>query len=339
MIQAKIMTKHHDIEIPATHINILYHWLLNKGYNKQSLLNGAIVEEVFDDAERYIPLSQQYAFIQNAIQLTQNELLGLEVGHHIGAQSFGLLGYAIKCSPNLDKALDIISRYFQLRNPLFIVNKVIKPKKCMLQFDEAIEFDQAKCFLYLMFTSAAITLFNSTVDQISIIKAIHLTIAKPSAWQDNDYPKIEFCFGSTINSIVFNCEYLDKNIYSSDPITLQNLQEYFELKSANNEEKAFSNQVRRAIGKCLLESKSPSQDEVASVLNLSTRSLRRKLQDLGTSYQDILNSVRAEKSIRLLKNRKLPIYQICELMGYHDASNFRRAFFSWTGKNLKDFRH
>ncbi|HUH57149.1 MAG TPA: helix-turn-helix domain-containing protein, partial [Pseudomonadales bacterium] len=71
-------------------------------------------------------------------------------------------------------------------------------------------------------------------------------------------------------------------------------------------------------------------DEVASQLATSTRTLSRGLQDVGTSYQRVLDEVRKEMAIEYLRNSNLPVEEIAALIGYSDPSNFRKAFRRWT---------
>ncbi|MEE3189923.1 MAG: AraC family transcriptional regulator [Pseudomonadota bacterium] len=74
----------------------------------------------------------------------------------------------------------------------------------------------------------------------------------------------------------------------------------------------------------------PPVDDVASQLATSTRTLSRSLQDVGTSYQRILDEVRKEMAIEYLRSSNLPIEEIAALVGYSDPSNFRKAFRRWT---------
>ena len=325
------------IEFPVTHINILYCWLLTQGYSTAELLkNTTLTADMFADGQGYMAFSLQQQFIVNVLDLTDNELLGIELGRYIGSHSSGLLGYAIKCAPTINEALDILSQNFKFRSSLFVVRKVVSAQACLLIFDEATEFDRVRTFLLLMFISTCITLFNQEDKPSNIICSVTLTISKPQSWDHHLYPGIRFYFDANQNSVTFDTKFLDKKMLASDPLTLHNLQEYFTLKSLDNFDESFITQVRRVINKRL--SFSPTQDEVAAELGLSTRSLRRKLQERESTYKDILNNLRAQKTIHLLKEKKLRIYQICELMGYNNLSNFRRAFKSWTGKSFKDFR-
>jgi AraC-like DNA-binding protein len=62
------------------------------------------------------------------------------------------------------------------------------------------------------------------------------------------------------------------------------------------------------------------------------------LQDVGTSYQRILDEVRKEMAIEYLRNSNLPIEEIAALVGYSDPSNFRKAFRRWTGRAPSYYR-
>jgi len=82
----------------------------------------------------------------------------------------------------------------------------------------------------------------------------------------------------------------------------------------------------------------PSAEEIASILHMTSRTLRNRLQAQGTSFQEILDNVRQQLAIDYLEQTDLGIDYICGLVGFDDSSNFRRAFRKWTGKNPSDLR-
>lgn len=75
----------------------------------------------------------------------------------------------------------------------------------------------------------------------------------------------------------------------------------------------------------------PNRKEVASMLTMSARSLARKLEDEGTSYNGLLRKVQQERACNFLRHTKLPMAVIAERLGYSEAAAFTRAFASWTG--------
>ncbi|MBW3141334.1 AraC family transcriptional regulator [Ferrimonas balearica] len=76
----------------------------------------------------------------------------------------------------------------------------------------------------------------------------------------------------------------------------------------------------------------PTQEQVAEELMVSRRTLRRRLSEMGTSYQQILNQVRCQLAIEWLQQGESDILWIGERLGFRDVSNFRHAFKRWIGK-------
>jgi AraC-like DNA-binding protein len=73
------------------------------------------------------------------------------------------------------------------------------------------------------------------------------------------------------------------------------------------------------------------QDELARMINLSGRSVRRRLATQGTNFRTLRDDARHERAIDLLKNSTMSIAEIAQAVGYSDARAFRRAFQRWTG--------
>lgn len=75
----------------------------------------------------------------------------------------------------------------------------------------------------------------------------------------------------------------------------------------------------------------PSLEAVAERLNMSTRTLRRRLQDQGLGFMDLLHAARRRDALSLLERPTLEVAQIAQMLGYADPANFTRAFRQWTG--------
>jgi AraC-like DNA-binding protein len=82
----------------------------------------------------------------------------------------------------------------------------------------------------------------------------------------------------------------------------------------------------------------PKLDAVASKLSLGARTLRRRLNELGTSYQRILDDVRKELATEYLRTTNLTVQEIAEILGYSEVTNFRRAFMRWVELSPYQYR-
>ncbi|MEH6824564.1 MAG: AraC family transcriptional regulator [Motiliproteus sp.] len=99
----------------------------------------------------------------------------------------------------------------------------------------------------------------------------------------------------------------------------------------------FDQQVFRQIAK-LLPAGELSPERLASGLHMSLRNLQHKLQQLDTSYQQLLDRVRQQQARQLLKSAKYSITEIAFLVGFSNSANFSRAFKRWSGQSPAQYR-
>lgn len=69
-----------------------------------------------------------------------------------------------------------------------------------------------------------------------------------------------------------------------------------------------------------------SVDRVAGELGLSSRTLQRRLSDIGRTFSELVLDIRAERAARLLRETDLSVTAIGYLCGFADASHFNRTF-------------
>ncbi len=76
---------------------------------------------------------------------------------------------------------------------------------------------------------------------------------------------------------------------------------------------------------------------VAMEMHTSERSLRRHLEEAGTSFRDLVQQQRLSRAQSLLRGRKTPVVEAAARLGYADAAAFCRAFRDWTGMSPTRF--
>ena len=78
--------------------------------------------------------------------------------------------------------------------------------------------------------------------------------------------------------------------------------------------------------------------DVAEIAGVSSRTLQRKLANLGLTYSDILEAARYENASRLLRDTDCKIIEVAFASGYADPAHFSRAFRRMTGVTPRQFR-
>ena len=79
-------------------------------------------------------------------------------------------------------------------------------------------------------------------------------------------------------------------------------------------------------------------DAACRSLKLSRRTLQRRLKAERTSFQKILQEVRAELAINYLRDARLKSLEIAMLLGYSNISTFTTAFKSWYNVPPAEYR-
>ncbi|MFO0572707.1 MAG: AraC family transcriptional regulator ligand-binding domain-containing protein [Polyangia bacterium] len=82
----------------------------------------------------------------------------------------------------------------------------------------------------------------------------------------------------------------------------------------------------------------PGAERIAEALQLSVRTLARRLAQQGTSHQALLDEVRARLARRYLQEERRPVSEVAELLGFAEPSTFHRAFKRWYGVSPTSFR-
>jgi len=112
------------------------------------------------------------------------------------------------------------------------------------------------------------------------------------------------------------------------------------LEAALQEEGAFRtllDDVRSTLAQRICGER-PAVNQVAKALGMSARTLQRRLGDLGTSYQQVLDDVRRRSARRLLANTDLATSEVAFLLGFEEMNSFTRAFHAWEGTSPAKWR-
>lgn len=101
-------------------------------------------------------------------------------------------------------------------------------------------------------------------------------------------------------------------------------------------DRALTQRVREHLRAALPEH--PGLPAIARRLFVSPRTLHRRLEDEGTSFRAIKDTLRRELATEWLSKTTRPLGRIGADLGYADAAAFYRAFTSWTGSGPREYR-
>lgn len=99
----------------------------------------------------------------------------------------------------------------------------------------------------------------------------------------------------------------------------------------------FPGSLKLAL-RAYLRERYPDVNLAAEMANTSTRTLQRRLAELGLSYSNLVQQARIEVSMEMLKDPSVKSLDIAHAVGYDDPSHFARAFRRVTGVSPQEFR-
>jgi len=81
-----------------------------------------------------------------------------------------------------------------------------------------------------------------------------------------------------------------------------------------------------------------SEEGIASSINVSQRSLQRRLKEQGMSFSQLLENTRKELGLQYVRDPQHSFNEIAYLLGFAEPGNFSRAFKRWYGKSPSHYR-
>jgi AraC-like DNA-binding protein len=147
-------------------------------------------------------------------------------------------------------------------------------------------------------------------------------------------------FGQSVSALRFFPEQLTTPLPKADAqlgAFLRNLANQALARQPGPEETVAIDQVQRLIAE-ELQNGVPTQAKIARAMAVSERTLRRRLEEHGTTFRDILDETRAQMAHTYVRNRRMPLSEVAFLLGFSEPSAFHRAFKRWTGLTPAAYR-
>ena len=140
------------------------------------------------------------------------------------------------------------------------------------------------------------------------------------------------------SEIVFDASLVDLPVENADPGLLHFLRPIAdEILECLPQREGVLQEVRSCILEVLQEGDA-SLERVAASLNVSTRTLQRRLEAEGATFATVLDESRRMATFRYLRDPRISITETALLVGFSEPSTFYRAFKRWTGTTPAKYR-
>lgn len=312
------------------------------GIEEETVLRdtGLTPAQLHDPATR-ISVRQFSQACRNAIAAGAGPSTAFEVGSRMHISSYGMYGYALLCCETLREVARLAVRFHRLATPAVDLAFREEANEGVWSFERIVEADvEDPLYRFLVEMQCAIhlTLGRDLIGPAFRLSRVLVRYARPA--HSDAYERYLGCpaaFDQPVNELRYASTLLSATTTYHNPLTVAMASEICErMLEEGQRDSGVAGRVFRLLMK--VPGKFDDMETIATRLNTTPRTLRRRLQTEGTSYQDILAEVRCQLAKEYLRTTRLSTEHIADALGFSDAANFRHAFRRWTGKTTSEFR-
>lgn len=312
-----------------------------RGVSVRDLARAAgMAEEALSPLPESIPASDYVRLLDAGARLANDPHFGLHAGECVKLGTYNVYGMILLSCRDFGQALQQTMRFEGLAHEL---------GKTSLHLDGAM----AEYRWHGRVPAASRHLVECVFAGIQIVATwlagrtlppIHITFAHEAPADTSEHKRIfgeHVGFGGDGNSARFDAALLSWPVRNGDvslyPVLLQYAEQRLQEKIRAQQEGDVVAQVREAIIRNLAKD-TVRLPLIADELNITQRTLQRKLKEAGFTFQHLLDKTRHALAEDYLRQEKLSLAEIAFLLGYQEQSSFCHAFKEWTGVNPGAYR-
>jgi AraC-like DNA-binding protein len=289
-----------------------------------------------EDLRRGEPISKRQAWrmIRRALRLTGRADLGLELGIRENLTRFGLPGLAMSAARTLQEAVEIALRYQNQTGAISTIRFDCGDDDDSVDMivDSNLRDESVLPFVMEEYFATALAIGRLLIGDRFQLHMLEL--AYPAPAHAERYRQIFECpvhFDCARNRAGIGRHWLKVPIATHCTVMAAQLGALLEQRA---QAMALPPRPTAAVEQLLLRPDNArlSVAQVAGALQLSVRTLRRRLSEDGSSFRALSERVRVERARRLLREPGMTVAAAAERLGFSDARAFRRAFKRWLGQ-------
>jgi AraC-like DNA-binding protein len=326
-----------EIRLQQDLFNQLLSLITKAGITQEQLLHQARINGLSASDSSIFSSIEAVILLSTAAELINDPYLGIRLGQQVGIASYGTFGFAVMSCANLRESIELLLRYGKVffkphwesenhNGGLWLWHNLTKGTPAQQRLIAELSFSQMSLI--------GNSLYRSRLKGAEL----QLIYSEPpdSAYYQSLFD-IKVIFGAERNQLFLPEHILDtpvKTANVSDHVVFHQQCEGM-LRSLTTGEKVTT-EVRRL----LLQSAGDFFDinQVAARLNMSERSLRRRLNAESVSFRTLFEEVRDLLATEYLAKTDLTVAEIAHLLSYSETANFRRAFMRWNGTTPSEYR-
>ena len=297
-----------------------------------------ISPEYLQSKQLRTPHDAQEMFWETIEEISGHPDVGLHLGQHLPVFRGQVLEYLFLSSHSFGDGLRRALDYQRLISDASNAELIVADDDCYMLVNTASEHVRNLRHFNECFAQGLIAFFKFVTEDAfrpSKIEFVHDEPENSAAVRE--VFGCEVLFGQTENRLYFSKEVLEHQSPHAEPELMALHERLASEQVARLEKMDIVDQVIRIIAE-LLESGEVTLETVAERLDIKPRSLRTRLGEAETNFNQLLSDYRFRLAKRLLAGTNESIDEIVYLTGFSEPSTFYRAFKRWSNMTPIEYR-
>lgn len=330
-----------QVGVPGIYVLLLCDVLRRFGHDDSRLLAELeISRSGLLSPDSRIPVLLAHNAARRAIALTGDQGLGPAYAAALKVTLHGSLGMMALSSPTIGAALEAAGRYLVLRAPFLAMTHRIDGERVHVRFSARADLADLHDFIMEIMLLGLAHMAEQLLGAPLQDGEIRMPGPPPGWYQRGRIAlPVPIHYGGSENELVLPLALFEAAPQLADPAVAalareQCEREFHHLFRAVNR---VSDRVRTLLSAAVEAGDLPDLDGMAARLHMSARTLKRRLQEEGTQWRQLLDAELSRRACDWLREPGTSISEVAFRLGYQDVSNFSRAFRRWTGKTPKSW--
>lgn len=285
------------------------------------------------ESDRLVPFKPAAEVWDVALERTHDPLLGLHLGEEIGPAILGMIGYMMQSSRTLYETVMLLVKFNSLHSTMLKYILTESDQTVVIHYDPAIvwqhQYPESLRQSIEMAMSGILTIFRILSGKRIFPLKIELAYPARSIEEYERVFQSAIDFNARQNSISFSKATLATAVSSHDKSLFAFFNNTLEQKLNDlNSSKLLSAKLTQMIITDF-KGRTPSIEIAAAHLNMTARSLQRRLKEENTSYRQIANGFKKDLAETILSRQDFRVGEVASILGYSDSSAFRKALKKW----------
>jgi len=305
-----------------------------------------INDELLADHDKTISGEKFQQLIAGLLTLSNDQLFGLHTAQYVQPGSYSVLGFIVMNCETLGEALTKIQPFEKLVGDMG--TSTLTPQGDLFKIGWSCIFPNKEVRRHMIDNclSSWHTFARYLTNNNGAPERVLLTRTTPNLSQYNEYQAVFNCpvlFEQTSNEIVFNKALLSLPLNKGNKQLLPTLERHANsiietLNQDNNIIKITKQLIFQQLNTQQTNNGKITQQNIAQLLNMSSKTLQRRLKICNSHFKDIFDQVRLRQAKNLLTNSRLTAVQISQQLAFAEPRSFYRWFQKQTQQTPGEFR-